>query len=115
MRERLGLLDRHRYLRLQLVDKIVNDYHCPRQLQGYFLLRSELRRKALRHSKGVEVITRRHRRIILSETVFTIIIIIYIFYVISTFSSLYFYEMVHGSLQFLLNSSKVVKEYDRAQ
>ena len=39
MRERLGLLtlfNRRRYLRLQLVYKIVNDYHCPRQLQGYF-------------------------------------------------------------------------------
>ena len=41
MRERLGLLtlfNRCRYLRLQLVYKIVNDYHCPRQLQGYFAL-----------------------------------------------------------------------------
>ena len=50
MRERLGLLtlfNRRRYLRLQLVYKIVNDYHCPRQLQGYFLLRSEIRRKPL--------------------------------------------------------------------
>ena len=40
-RERLGLwtlFDRRRYLRLQLVYKIVNDYHCPRQLQGYFAL-----------------------------------------------------------------------------
>ena len=48
MRERLGLLtlsNRRRYLRLQLVYKIVNDYHCPRQLQGYFALRSQLRRK----------------------------------------------------------------------
>ena len=53
MRERLGLLtllSRRRYLRLQLVYKIVNDYHCPRQLQGYFLLRSEIRRKTLRDS-----------------------------------------------------------------
>ena len=48
MRERLGLLtlsNRRRYLRLQLVYKIVNDYYCPRQLQGYFALRSQLRRK----------------------------------------------------------------------
>ena len=53
MRERLGLLtlsNRRRYLRLQLVYKIVNDYHCPRQLQGYFALRSELRRKTPRDS-----------------------------------------------------------------
>lgn len=53
MRERLGLLplfNRRRYLRLQLVYKIVNDYHCPRQLQGYFSLRSEIRRKTLRDS-----------------------------------------------------------------
>ena len=50
MRERFGLLtltNRRRYLRLHLVYKIVNDYHCPRQLQGYFTLGSELRRKAL--------------------------------------------------------------------
>ena len=43
MREGLGLLtlsNRRRYLRLQRVYKIVNDYHCPRQLQGYFALRS---------------------------------------------------------------------------
>ena len=35
-----------------VVYKIVKDYHCPRQLQGYFAyaLRSELRRKALRDS-----------------------------------------------------------------
>jgi len=53
MRERLGLLtlfNRRRYLRLQLVYKIVNDYHCPRQLQGYFSLRSEIRHKTLRDS-----------------------------------------------------------------
>ncbi|RMX59771.1 hypothetical protein pdam_00015339 [Pocillopora damicornis] len=54
MTKRLGLLtlsNRRRYLRLQLVYKIVHDYHCPRQLQGYFALRSELRRKALRDSR----------------------------------------------------------------
>ena len=53
MRERLGLLtlfNRRRYLRLQLVYKIVDDYHCPRQLQGYFSLLSEIRRKTLRDS-----------------------------------------------------------------
>jgi len=51
MRERLGLLtlfNRCRYLRLQLVYKIVTDYHCSRQHQGYFSLRSEIRRKTLR-------------------------------------------------------------------
>ena len=31
--------------------KIVNDYHCPRQLQGYFALRLELHRKALREGR----------------------------------------------------------------
>ena len=58
MRERLGLLtlfNRRRYLRLQLVYKIVNDYHCPRQLQGYFALRSELRRKALRDGRELHL------------------------------------------------------------
>ena len=53
MRERLGLStlsNRRCYLRLQLVYKIVNDYHCPRQLQGYFALRSEIRRKTPRDS-----------------------------------------------------------------
>ena len=44
------LSNRRRYLRLQLVYKIVNDYHCPRELQGYFALRSELRRKTPRDS-----------------------------------------------------------------
>lgn len=57
MRERLGLLtlsNRRRYLRLQSVYKIVNDYRCPRQLQGYFALRSELHRKALRDSRELK-------------------------------------------------------------
>ena len=35
--------------------KIVNDYHCPRQLQGYFALRSELRRKALRDNRELHL------------------------------------------------------------
>ena len=58
MRERLGLLtlfNRRRYLRLQLVYKIVNDYHCPRQLQRYLLMRSELRHKALRDSRELHL------------------------------------------------------------
>ena len=58
MTKRLGLLtlsNRRRYLRLQLVYKIVHDYHCPRQLQGYFALRSELRRKALRDSRELHL------------------------------------------------------------
>ena len=58
IRERLGLLtlsNRRRYLRLQLVYKIVNDYHCPRQLQGYFAMRSELCRKALRDSRELHL------------------------------------------------------------
>ena len=57
-RERLGLLilsNRRRYLRLQLVYKIVHDYHCPRQLQGYFALRSQLRRKVLRDSRELHL------------------------------------------------------------
>ena len=57
-RERLVLLtlfNRCRYLRLQLVHKIVIDYHRARQLQGYFALRSELRRKALRDSRELHL------------------------------------------------------------
>ena len=57
-RERLGLStlsNRRRYLRLQLVYKIVHDYHCPRQLQGYFALRSEIRSKALRNSRELHL------------------------------------------------------------
>ena len=37
MRERLGQLtlsNRRRYLRLQLVYKILNDYHCPGNFKG---------------------------------------------------------------------------------
>ena len=54
MREKLGLLtlfSRRRYMRQQLVYRIVNDYNCPRQLQGYFVLRSELRGKVLRDNR----------------------------------------------------------------
>ena len=51
----VNISNRRRYLRLQLVYKIVNDYHCPRQLQGYFALRSELRRKALRDSRELHL------------------------------------------------------------
>ena len=58
MRERrapLTLFDRRRYLSLQLVYKIVNDCHCPRQLQGYFSLRSEICRKTLRDSRELHL------------------------------------------------------------
>ena len=58
MRERLGLLTlpiRHRYLGIQLVYKIVNDYHFPRKLQWYFALSSELHRKSLRDSKELHL------------------------------------------------------------
>ena len=58
MRERLGLstlFNKRRYLRLQLVYEIINDYHCPRQLQGYFALRSELRHKALRDGRELNL------------------------------------------------------------
>ena len=58
MRERfvrLTLFNRRRYLRLQLVYKIENDYHCPRQLQGHFALISELRRKAPRNSRELHL------------------------------------------------------------
>ena len=58
MGERLRLLtlsNRRRYLRLQLVYKIVNDYHRLRQLQGYFVLRSELPRKTLRDSSELHL------------------------------------------------------------
>ena len=43
------------YLRLQLVYEIVNDYHCPRQLQGYFSMRSEIRHKALRDGRELHL------------------------------------------------------------
>ena len=42
-------------MHLQLVYIIVNDYHCPRQLQGYFALRSELRRKAHRDKRELHL------------------------------------------------------------
>ena len=38
-------------MRLQLVYRIVNDYNCPRQLQGYFVLRSDLHSKVLRDNR----------------------------------------------------------------
>jgi len=54
MREKLGLLtliNRRRYMRLQLVYRIVSDYNCPRQLQGYFVLGSDLHGKVLRDNR----------------------------------------------------------------
>ena len=57
-RERLGLLTlayRHRYLRLQLVYKIINDYHSPRQLQGFCTMRSELCCKVLRNNRELDL------------------------------------------------------------
>ena len=58
MREKLGLLtlfNRRRYMRLQLVYRIVNDYNCPRQLQGYLVLRSDLRGKVLRDNRELHL------------------------------------------------------------
>ena len=59
IRERLGLLTlfnrRRNSVRFRLVYKIVNDYNCAGQLQGYFVLRSELRRKALRDSRELHL------------------------------------------------------------
>ena len=58
MREKLDLLtlfNRRRYMRLQLVYRIVNDYNCPRQLLGYFVLRSDLRGKVLRDNRKLHL------------------------------------------------------------
>ena len=58
MREKLGLLtlfNRRRYMHLQLVYRIVNDYNCPRQLQGYLVLRSDLRGKVLRDNRELHL------------------------------------------------------------
>ena len=38
-----------------LMCKCYDDYHCPRQLQGYFALRSKLRRKALRDGRKLNL------------------------------------------------------------
>ena len=53
MRFKLGLLtlkNRRRFLRFQLVYKIVNDYNCPNQLKGYLPRRSSLHGRDLRDS-----------------------------------------------------------------
>ena len=58
MREKLGLstlFNRRRYMRLQLVYRIVDDYNCPRQLQGYFVLRSDLYGKVLRDNRELHL------------------------------------------------------------
>ena len=51
MRSELGLLtlkNRRRFLRFQLVYKIINDYNCPNQLKGYLPRRSSLHGRDLR-------------------------------------------------------------------
>ena len=58
MREKLGLLtlfNRRRKMRLQSVYRIVNVYNCPRQLQGYHVLRSDLRGKVLRDNRELHL------------------------------------------------------------
>ena len=53
MRSKLGLLtlkNRRRFLRFQLVYKIINDYNCPNQLKGYLPRRSSLHGRGLRDS-----------------------------------------------------------------
>ena len=53
MRSKLGLLtlkNRRRFLRFQLVYKIINDYNCPNQLKGYLPRRSSLHGRDLRDS-----------------------------------------------------------------
>lgn len=53
MRSELGLLtlkNRRRFLRFQLVYKIINDYNCPNQLKGYLPLRSSLHGRDLRNN-----------------------------------------------------------------
>ena len=51
----LTLFNRRRTMRRQLVYRIVNDYNCPRQLQGYFVLRSNLRGKVLRDNRELHL------------------------------------------------------------
>ena len=51
MRTKLGLLSlnsRRRFIRLQLVHKIIHNIDCPRQLTGYFSRRSETHNRSLR-------------------------------------------------------------------
>ena len=51
MRSKLGLLtlkNRRRFLRFQLVYKIINDYNCPNQLKSYLPRRSSLHGRDLR-------------------------------------------------------------------
>ena len=51
VRSKLGLLtlkNRRRFLRFQLVYKIINDYGCPKQLKGYLPWRSSLHGRGLR-------------------------------------------------------------------
>jgi hypothetical protein len=43
----LSLEKRRRFLRLQLVFKIINNINCPEQLTGHFVKRSEMRNRSL--------------------------------------------------------------------
>ena len=58
MRSELGLLtlkNRRRFLRFQLVYKIINDYNCPNQLKGYLPLRSSLHGRDLRDNTSLHL------------------------------------------------------------
>ena len=53
MRSKLGLItltNQRRFLRFQLVYKIINDYNCPNQLKGYLPRRSSLHGRNLREN-----------------------------------------------------------------
>ena len=52
----LSLVSRRRFLRLQLVYKIVYNINCPRQLQGYLVRRSEMHSRSLRDNILLHVI-----------------------------------------------------------
>ena len=57
MRSKLTLLSlssRRRFLRLQLVFKIINNIDCPRQLEGYLVKRSELCDRNFRDSSLID-------------------------------------------------------------
>ena len=57
MRSKLTLLSlgsRRRFLRLQLVFKIINNIDCPRQLKGYLVKRSELCDRNFRDSSLID-------------------------------------------------------------
>ena len=65
MRIKLNLLSlesRRRFLRLQLVYKIVYNIICPRQLQGYLVRRSEMHSRSLRDNILLHELSKQKRK-----------------------------------------------------